>query len=143
MADLTSLIRVRRYAVEDRQKHLAALYAEAEALNAEKADIEAAITQEEHTLNDTTDIEMLGYFARYVEAAKEKIDTLTAQIQALDTRIDIAKDAMREAFTELKKVEITQANRDSEDSKTTARKDANTLDEIALQTYLKQKKSQD
>lgn len=134
MADLSPLIRVRRHVVEQKQKMLAELYRQAEELENQKNKIVAQLDEERRKVQEMG-VGMLSYFGTYVEAAKKKIADLKKSIGKLETRIDIAREDMREAFSELKKIEITQERREDEEQKEIDKKESADLDEIGIETF--------
>jgi flagellar FliJ protein len=135
MADLHSLIRVRKHTVDEKQKVLSGLYREFEILETEKARLIAELEAERQNIQDNPTPEMLGYFGAYSEGVKDKMERLEMLMEILDAKIEIARDDMRIAFAELKKVEMTQEARDAEDRKEQDKKESDMLDEIALDGY--------
>ena len=137
MADLNPLIRVRKYAVEQKQKFLSELYRQAEELESQKQTLLQQRAEEEEKLQEM-DIEMRAYFIPYAEAVKERVKDIDDSIALLDKRIEIAREDMRLAFAELKKVEITQEAREEEAEALLNKKEDNEIDEVALQIFRKQ-----
>jgi flagellar export protein FliJ len=136
MANLNSLIRVRKYAVEQKQKFLSELYRQAEELQTQKKTMLEQLAEEEEKTR-TMEIEMLVYFGPYAQAVKERVKDIDDSISLLNKRIDIAREDMRLAFAELKKVEITQENREAAEATKQQKKEDAVLEEIALQTHRK------
>ena len=134
MADLKSLIRVRKHTVEQKQKVVADLYRAAEQLKNQKDDLLENLAIEEDKLKDMS-IEMLSYFGPYSKAVKERVNEIDQKSDMLEKRIMIAQEDMREAYAELKKVEITQERREEEDAKEIKDKESAELDEIAIEGY--------
>lgn len=137
MADLNPLIRVRKYAVEQKQKFLSQLYKQAEDFAASKKSMLDQLAEEETTLQDM-DIEMRAYFTPYAKAVKQRVQDIDDSIAILNKRIETAREDMRAAFAELKKVEITQESREDEAEIALNKKESNELDEVALQMFRKQ-----
>ena len=69
MADLSSLIRLRKHTVEEKQKALAELYRQAEALEARKKFYHDEIKKEREVINQNPIVEMLAYFGLFQKAA--------------------------------------------------------------------------
>lgn len=134
MADLKSLIRVRKHTVEQKQKTVADLYRAAEELQNQKAGLLENLALEEEKLKNMS-VEMLSYFGPYSEAVKERVTEIDKKSDTLEKRIMIAQEDMRAAYAELKKVEITQERREEEEAKEIKDKEAAELDEIALEGY--------
>lgn len=134
MADLNPLIRVRRHVVEQKQKFLAELYRQAEELNNQKNTLETQLEEEREKVKEM-DVQMLSYFGPYTEAVNDRVEEIEDSIGKLETRIEIAREDMREAFAELKKIEITQERREEEEIKEINKKESHELDEIGVENY--------
>lgn len=137
MSELEPLIRVRQYDVEQRQKFLADLYRQEEMLRAQKQQMLDDLAAEEAGL-EGLGVEMLTYFATYRQAVQERIEEINTAITTVVERIDIAREALRAAFAELKKIEITDEARKAEILAELEKKESQMFDDIALQTYRKQ-----
>lgn len=135
MADLDPLIRVRRHAVEQKQKFLAELYRQAEELSRQKATLLQQMKDERRKIDEMNSVEMLGYFGNYVEAVKERVADIDDAMKKLEARIEIAREDMREAFSEFKKIEITQEKREAAELAALEKKQADLLDEVALEIF--------
>ncbi len=135
MADLDPLIRVRRHNVEQKQKFLAELYRQVEELETKKKTLEQQIIDERGRVDEIGTAEVIAYYGRYAEATRKKIRHLSREIKKMETRIDIAREDMREAFAELKKIEITQRNREDAEKKEQNKKENQELDEVAIDNY--------
>lgn len=134
MTDLHPLIRVQRHALEQKQKFLAELYRQAEEMQAQKDTLLKQMAQEREKVKELG-VEMLSYFGPYSEAVKDRVADIDAALVQLDKRIEFAREEMRAAFAELKKIEITQEAREDEQTKEVEKKETQELDEIALETY--------
>ncbi len=134
MADLNPLIRVRKHVVEQKQKFLAELYRQAEELENQKKTLEDQLEEEQEKVQEMG-VEMLSYFGPYSEAVKERIVEIEEAAATLNARIEIAREDMRLAFSELKKVEITQDARAKVELDEINKKEADELDEIGIEAY--------
>jgi flagellar export protein FliJ len=137
MADLNPLIRVRKYAVEQKQKFLAELYRQANELQSRKQAMLDQLAEEEIKIQDMG-VEMLPYFGPYSQAVRERVDEINDSIAVLDRRIEIAREDMRFTFAEFKKIELTQEARDDAEIAALHKREADELDEIALQIFRRQ-----
>lgn len=135
MADLNPLIRVRSHAVEEKQKALAELYELVETLETEKAHILTTLDEEGKKLGQENAGEMMQYYCNYAENVRHRITDINTEVERLEGRIDVARDDMRAAFADLKKVEITQAEREKVERAAIDKKESDMLDEIALEGY--------
>lgn len=142
MTELEPLMRVKKYDVEERQKHLSQLYAQEEALSVARQDIVDNLEAEEKKLGEEGDIAMLQYYTNFAQVSRERVSEIDNDISALQERIEIARESVREAFAELKKIEITHGRRETELLAAISRKENDTFDEIALQNYYKSQQAQ-
>lgn len=138
MADLKSLIRIRKHAVEQKQKFLSDLYRQAEELEGQKSDLQETLEVERKKL-DEMGVEALGYFGRYSETVRNRSEEIDDHLRKLEARIEVARDDMNMAFSELKKVEITQERREKEEKKKALKKENAELDEIAIDMHRRKK----
>ncbi len=134
MADLHALIRVRRHTVEQKQKVLADLYRKAEELENQKKELNETLAMERRKL-DEMGVEALGYFGRYSEVVRERSEEIDESMKRLNNRIEVAREEVRLAFSELKKIQITQENREAEEKKARDKKESALLDDIAIEGY--------
>jgi len=134
MADLEALIRVRRHAVEQKQKFLAELYKQADELEGQKETMLTTLAEERKKV-DEMGVEAVGYFGHYSEAVRGRVEDIDEAMKKLNRRIEIAREDMRDAFAELKKVEITQERREAEEEKELKKKESDIMDEVALEGY--------
>ncbi len=132
--DLYALIRVRKHAVEQKQKVVAELYREAEELETQKKTLLEQLAIERHTV-DEMGVEALNYFGHYNKAVKERVEDIDEALGKLEVRIQIAQDNMREAYADLKKIEITQERREDEERAEEKKRESDALDEIAIDAY--------
>ena len=137
MADLEPLIRVRKHTVEQKQKFLAELYRQAEDLEREKETVLERLEQERESVKEMQ-VQMLSYFGPYSKAVKARVTEIDHARGQLETRIEIAREDMREAFAELKKIEITQERREAEEEAEINKKESDELDEIGLDIFRRQ-----
>lgn len=139
MADLDPLIRFRKYSVDEKRRFLARLYEESEKLAAARAEAEENIKEETKLAQELGTAEALSDLGVYAEAMRHKIKKIQDTVKKLETRIAAAQEDMRTAFAEMKKVEITQRNREQREQEELKRKEDNTLDEVAIENYRRQK----
>ncbi len=133
-ADLNPLIRVQKHALEQKQKFLAELYRQAEEYEAQKEAMLKTLEEEREKLDDMG-VEMLRYFGPYEAGVDERVKEIDAALLALNARIDFAREDMRAAFAELKKIEITQEERDAQEKRAHDKRENAALDEIGLEVF--------
>lgn len=135
MTDLSALIQVRKHAVEEKQKFLAELYRQAEELQMQKQNLLDQLQQETITVQKMNDIQALNDLALYSMSVKKKVSEIENSWQKLEIRIEASREDMREAFADLKKIEITQERREEEEALEQLKKEMDELDEIGLQLF--------
>ena len=139
--DLAPLIRVQKHRVDEKQKRLAALFRQQEELIAKKKDIEDKIEKEVALVGENaTDINLQKSFIQFRIGAESKINALDQEIEKLETRIDIAREQVREAFAEMKKTEIVADNRKKAEKQAANKKETDALNEIGLTGYIRRRK---
>ncbi len=135
MADLKPLIRLRRHGVDEKQKVLSELYRQVEALIARKSHLLEQLENEREVLNANPQVEMIAYFGRFSDAVAKDVERLNAQIARLEARIRVAQDDMRNAFADLKRVEIVQRSRKEKERAKADAKESNELDDIGIEGF--------
>lgn len=135
MADLNPLIRLRKYRVEEKQKALAELFRQTELLEARKRILLGDMEREQAIAENSSNVEDMVAFAAYAARVYAGIEKLDIQIARLEPRILKAQDEMREAFSEQKKAEIIQEQRDKEEEAARAKKENTNLDEIGVEVF--------
>ena len=134
MADLDPLIRIRKHVVDQKQKFLAELYRQAEELDNQKKTMLDQLEVERKTVQDMG-VEMLSYFGHYTSAVKERVADIDEARGKLEARIEIAREDIRDAFAELKKIEITQEAREDAEEAALNKRDSQELDDIAIESF--------
>tara|TARA_B100001765_G_C19488342_1_gene332551 strand:- start:849 stop:1271 length:423 start_codon:yes stop_codon:yes gene_type:complete len=136
MANLDPLIRLNKFKLEDKQRALSKLYAEVEKLEIQKKAILDSVESEKGSVqSDLADMAMMQAFLNYFQRSKKDVDKLNGQISTLEIKINRAIDEMREAFGELKKIEITRDRRLAEIHKENLKREDALFSEIALEIY--------
>ena len=135
MANLRPLIRVRKHAIEQKQKHLADLYRQAEEQAAERKRLAEEFAHESRTIKEMG-ADMLSFFGAYAKAVDRRMEEIEAEITRLESRILVAQDDMRQAYADLRRIEIVQENRDRQEEEERQKKEAQELDEIGVTRFL-------
>ncbi len=136
MAELNSLIRVRKHAIEQKQKMLAELYRHAEELKNRRDTLETQLAIESEKTKDM-DTELLSFFEPYARNVRHSIEGIDNARDEMEIRIKSAQDDMRDAFAELKKIEIIDERRKAEAIAELNKKDSAALDEIAIDRFMR------
>lgn len=143
MADLEPLIRLRKHAVDEKQRAVAQLYREAETLEKQKKVVEDQMAHEKRLAEEMNRPEAISFYTRYAEGARKKIAALQISIKKMEGRIEAAQEDMRTAFAEMKKVQITQARREKREAKAVQKKEDAQMDDIAIEQYRRQTLEED
>lgn len=135
MADLKPLIRLRQYAVDEKQKILSDLYRQVEAFEARRMHLIQQLEKEREMLSDVAQVEMIAYFGRFSDAVMKDVERLNGNIARLETRIRMAQDDMRNAFADLKRVEIVQKSRVQAQADKVKARETKELDDIGIEGF--------
>ncbi|MFA5592518.1 MAG: flagellar FliJ family protein [Micavibrio sp.] len=135
MANLKSLIKLRRHNVDEKQKLLAGLYREVEEIERGKTMLIDRLRSERKVLDDAGTLEMYAYFGRFSQNIHRMIERLNEEKSKLEMRIRIAQDDVREAFANMKRIEIVQREREKAEKKEADDKEARELDEIGIEGF--------
>jgi flagellar protein FliJ len=136
MARLDSLLKVRQQAVDDKQRFLADLYRQQEQWQTLKDQTLLDLAREQALVeSDVTNLEARAWFGQYAQGVAHKLDQIDAAMHKLDTRILVARDDVRAAFAEYKKIEITDRERKRRDKQQVDALIAKELDDQALENF--------
>lgn len=135
MAELDPLIRLRRYAIDEKQKFLAALYREAENLISKKQLLVDQLEREKELARNDTAPDAVIMFGLYADNVRKKISKFDENIKKMENRIEGAQEDMRIAFAELKKIQIIKRQREEREQKKQDYKEAQALDDIAIEGF--------
>ena len=135
MPNLDPLIRYRKHSVDEKRRFLAKLYNEVKTLQDAKEEATLNLEKENKIAKELGTADALSDLGRFTEATREGIKFIDSAIEKLEARIEIAQEEMREAFAELKKIEITQRNRKEQEKAEETRKENSELDEVAIENY--------
>ncbi len=140
MADLESLIKYRTHQLDEKKKLLAELFKEAEQIELQKHSLLENLEKEKLITEKDESLETSIYFGNYAELIMTKIEALDKAKEKLETRISLAQEEVRNAFAELKKVEITNDRRKEEEKNEINKKTSLELDEIGIETFRRSEK---
>ncbi|ABC21331.1 hypothetical protein F11_02705 [Rhodospirillum rubrum F11] len=138
---LQTLIRLRKFEVDECRRALGELFAAEAELEARVAALEAERSREEAFARDPGVMIpgigfTLGNFVAHYLARKA---ALAEQKRLLDLAIEEAREALAEAFRVVKTLEITRDQRDAREREERDRRDQAALDEIGLTLYRRRK----
>ncbi|MGM0421641.1 MAG: hypothetical protein ACQEQL_00925 [Pseudomonadota bacterium] len=136
MADLSSLIRLHKHELDDKQKALGLLYDRLNALEERKQSIQER--REAEIASAGNNLEMVTYtLAGFIEKSIAQEEQIDQQIFVTHQEVEVAIDDMLESFGELKKYEITQEERLRIEKEERKLKEGRMFDDIAIQNYLR------
>ncbi len=136
MARLDSLIKLRQKMVEDKQRVLADLYRQYEEVQAQKDQFLMDLAREQALIEaDVTAIEQRVWFGAYADRVKASVALCDTHLSRLDTRILVARDEVRAAFADMKKIEIIDRERDRREKKQADDKESREMDAIGIDLF--------
>lgn len=135
MANLLSLIKLRRHNVDEKQKALAQLYRDIETVENSKSVLIDRLRSEREVLDQSGTLEMYAYFGRFSQNIQRMLERLNLEKQKLETRIAIAQDDIREAFASMKRIEIVQREREKAEKKEADDKETREMDDIGIDGF--------
>jgi len=136
MADLDPLIRLNKFGLEEKQRFLAKLYSDVERFEQMKAGMLDSVESEKDVTDaDLDNITMIQAYLAYLGRVKREVSQIDNEIKRIEARIQVAIDDMRDAFGELKKIEITRDRRLKELAEENKKREDALFGEIALEIY--------
>jgi flagellar export protein FliJ len=127
-----SLIRVREFEIEVLRKRLASVLEAREAAEAALRALDAEAQSENQLAR--SHMEAGWSLAAFREALKQRRARVAADMTGLELEEQGCRDALAEAFTDLKKVESVADLHASKAARAEARREQTAMDEIALRT---------
>jgi len=131
---LPSLIRLHRWQVDEHRRHLAELIRRAEHLHADAERLEHEIADEQ-ARSRTDPLEAGTAYPDYARAAIDRRAKTAAAIEAAEADVTATRDALAEAYRELRTLETAQAERARLRAMEEQRRERTVLDEVGLQTH--------
>lgn len=128
---LKTLIRLSKFDVDEKRRILTALQNQEERIIGEIAQSEVTLRKEqEMAARDALGVGFI--YGAYHRSWMAKRQQLFAQLSTIRAEIEIARDALAEAFRTQKTYEVTQANREKREQEEADRKEQNFLDEVGM-----------
>ena len=132
MSAFDTLIRVARHQSEEQQKIVAEITDARMAMEADRNRITALIEEEKGKLPADASIVERAAFATYAREMKVKTEELAVAIEGKAAEEDAAREVLREAFAEMKKLELLVEREATRVRAEEAKRETNLLDEIAV-----------
>lgn len=132
--DLHTLIRIRKWDVEEKQRAVAALLRSEETLLGFQAALDREL-EEEKAFASKAEAAHVMTFEPYIRRWRQRRAELDDALAALRKRIDAAREELAESYRRLKTFEITQEQRDDAEEKEENRVEQITLDEMGIELH--------
>ncbi len=131
--DFKTLVRMRKWAIDEKQRELGEMLGVLGNLEAEKEALEQAVIAEQKVAAENPELAGFAYggFANAVIAEREAIATMIAE---QEEKIDVFRDEVADAFKELKTAEIAERNRVEAERAEEDKKEQDELDEIGMRS---------
>lgn len=130
---LDQLVRVNRWKVDEKSRELAKILEDAERLRKIEQHMLAEYEAEKHQADKSIEASMT--FGAYIESMHRRRDIIALERARLEKRIEVARDALRIVMGEAKKFEIAAASRATRERAVLKAKEAEALDEAALNGF--------
>ncbi len=134
MTPFESQIRINKWQVDAARRQLADLVRLGERLREDLLALDAEIVTERE-IAAAAELEVRLTYSSYLAAAKLRREALMQSIDDVDTRCEAARDALQEAFSELKKYELAAASAGERARKQRDRSEQKLQDELALTIF--------
>jgi len=132
--ELHTLIRLRKWDVDERQRALAVLLQQEEGVVERQAALEAEILHE-LAFAGNLPADQRGTLAGYLKRCENFRAALDSALQEIRQRIAAAQEQLGEAYRRLKTFEVTQDQRDLTEAKEEVRLETIELNEIGLNLH--------
>jgi len=133
MKGLATLVRARQRELDEKRRALGELQDQANEIIAARDALAGDQRREAELALDSPD-GGFGYGA-FLKAARMRDAAMQADLDALETRINAARDEISEAFAEIKRFELIQAAQEERARKEAAKREQEELDELGLNVF--------
>jgi flagellar export protein FliJ len=133
MAELHGVIRLKRFHLDEKRRVLSDLNGFLAELVNQRDRLDSQVLVEQVAAGQSLEAQMA--YGKFAQAALDRRRRLVDSIAQVETQIEQATDAVREAMGELKKFELTQAERDKRSRAKTRRRETQTLDDMAVERF--------
>ncbi len=132
--DLHTLIRMRKWEVEEKQRALGALLRDEEKILDFQRALEAELEQEKATASKAPGDQRFT-LEPYIQRCKQRRENIAAALMLIRIKINEARDHLAEAYRRLKTFEITQDQRDAAEAAEENRLEQIGLDAIGIELH--------
>lgn len=134
-ADLDSLIRLRKWVVDERQRELGALTAREDQLLNYRRELERQLVREGEVARADPSSPVGFMFGPFAEDHRKRREKLAVTLAALRKEIEEARDRLAEAFRDRKTMEEVQKSRARREKAEADRVEQIELDEVAANQH--------
>jgi flagellar export protein FliJ len=136
MKPFESQIRLQKWQVDEVQRRVAELLRLEEQLRLDRSRLDTELVSEQRTAAGSYEASLTyGAFAERLIERRERLDRSIVEVEE---RIDQAREALRDAFAELKKFELAAQAAEARVRRLRDRRDQQTQDEIGLGMFRRQ-----
>lgn len=139
-ARLDNLIRLGEWNVDEKRRQLSDLLKLMADLERRVRELDGEVEREKFAARSMPS-ESGMYYGSYIKAALKRRENLMDSIEQMDPVITAARDELADAFQELKKVEITQRNRDLREARERDRREQAFLDELGQESHRRRQRA--
>lgn len=133
MSALDQLVRLHGWTLDERRRKVADLEQLAERLRADVVRIDGELVREEKTISGSP--ELLAAFTAYAAVARRRRGKLAHSIAEVEQEIERAREAVQDAFLELKRYEQALANRKTRAATAESRREQSAADEVGIDMF--------
>jgi len=136
---LNSLIRLHKWRVDEKRRHLGELLRLVEDLENRARRLEEELRNEQKIAGAAP--REAGYlYGQYAQAVIRRRGQIAQAIAETEKGIAAAREALNEAYRNLKKYEVAQAGRDTRETRERDHREQIVLDELGIQAYTQRRR---
>lgn len=135
MKSRENLIRLKRFQVDEKRRQVTQIETMVADFQRMADELDRQIAEEERRVG----INDIGHFAypTFAKAAMQRRDNLRGSVVGLQQQLDDARDALAEAFEELKKVELLEERNQERDRHAEIKRSQSEMDAIGLTLHMR------
>ncbi len=135
---LKSLIRLNEWKVDEKRLKLGSMLRALEKLEGQLSRLESTLKEDQALAAESPD-EAGFLYGGYARAVIKNRRLLRTAVVDSEKEIVAAREALGEAYLELKKYETAEADHDRLEAEETARKEQAVIDEVGLQAFIRRR----
>ncbi|MDI1229338.1 MAG: flagellar FliJ family protein [bacterium] len=140
MADLSVLIRLHKHELDEKRRALGELHGQMAEMERRRRELERSFEAEKESIRLNGDVHFT--FAQYAETVRMQQRQMIEDEQQLEKHIEKAKESLMETFSELKKYEMTQEERERLAAEEQSIKESREMDAIGLEGFRRKQDEQ-